>query len=206
MPVMTGMAIQSSAKARGVGGMALLPEKLGRAQEQPGSHLPADDVAPLIDEQRQIAIALHPVAVGVPDDRFGSGPHDQLFFEFGLRIHLKTFAGNDLEAIVRDDGALLGEALRHFLFLGEERFGNEEGKVGVDVAGVLEHAIEGPLHFLPDGEAVRLDDHAAAHVGVLGQAGVLDDVEIPLRIILVAGSDLFRHERFPCSEAMCSLP
>ena len=47
---------------RGVGGVAFLPEELGRAQEQPGAHLPAHDVAPLVDEQRQIAIALNPVA------------------------------------------------------------------------------------------------------------------------------------------------
>ena len=84
--------------------------------------------------------------------------------------------------------------------LARNDLGMKSGKVGVDVAGVLEHAIEGPLHLLPDGVAVRLDDHAAAHVGVLRQAGVLDDVEIPLGIILVAGSDLFRHERVPCSE------
>ena len=86
-------------------------------------------------------------------------------------IDLNALAGDGLEPVVRDDGAFLGEALGHLLFLGEERLGNEQRKVGVDVAGVLEHAIEGALHLLPDGVAVRLDDHAAAHVGVLRQAG-----------------------------------
>ena len=38
---------------RGVGGVAFLPEEFGRAQEEPRPHLPADDVAPLVDEQRQ---------------------------------------------------------------------------------------------------------------------------------------------------------
>ena len=185
----------------GMGGVAFLPEKLGRAQKEPRTHLPANDVAPLIDQQRQIAIALDPVPVRVPDDRFGSGPHDQLFLELGLRIDLQALAGNGLEAIVRDDGTLLGKPLGHFLFLGQERLGNEEGEIGVDVPGILEHAVEGPLHLLPDGKPMRLDDHAAAHVGVLGQAGMLDDIEIPLGIILDPGSHLFRHDRHPIKKA-----
>ncbi len=44
--------------------------------------------------------------------------------------------------MVRDDGALLGEALGHLLFLGQEALGNEQGEVGVDVAGVLEETVE----------------------------------------------------------------
>ena len=105
--------------------------------------------------------------------------------------------GIGLEPIVGDDGAFLGEALGHLLFLGQERLGDEQREVGVDVAGVLEHAVEGPLHLLPDGVAVRLDDHAAAHVGVLGQAGALDDVEIPLGVILGTRGDLLSHIVFP---------
>ncbi len=70
---------------RGVGGVAFLPEELGRAQEQPRAHLPADDVAPLVDEQRQVAVALDPVLVGVPDDRLGRRPDDQLLFELRPR-------------------------------------------------------------------------------------------------------------------------
>ena len=92
-----------------------------------------------------------------------------------------------LEPVVRDDGALLGEALGHLLFLGEEALGDEQREVGVDVAGVLEQAVEGALHLLPDGVAVRLDDHAAADVGVLGQPGLLDDVEVPLGIVGARG-------------------
>ena len=91
---------------------------------------------------------------------------------FGLGIDVQRLARLGLQPVVRDDGALLGEALGHLLFLGEEALGDEQREVGVDVAGVLEHAVEAALHLLPDGVAVRLDDHAAAHVGVLGQPGV----------------------------------
>ena len=87
--------------------------------------------------------------------------------------HRRPCRRDRLEAIVRDDGALLGEALAMLRLLARrKRLGDEEREVGVDVAGVLEHAVEGALHLLPDGVAVRLDDHAAAHVGVLGQAGL----------------------------------
>jgi hypothetical protein len=98
---------------------------------------------------------------------------------------------------VRDDGAFLGEALGHLLFLGEEALGDEQREVGVRVPGVLEHPVEGPLHLLPDGIAVRLDDHAAADVAVLGQPGVLHDIEIPLRIILRPRRDLLGHDESP---------
>src|SRR5262249_25945626 len=52
------------------------------------------------------------------------------------------------------------------------------------------------LHPLPDGVAVRLDDHAAADVGVLGKSGALDDVEIPLRVVVGPFGDLFGHVAF----------
>ena len=96
-----------------------------------------------------------------------------------------------------DDGAFLGESLGHLLFAGQERFGNEEREISVDVAGVLEHAVEGRCMLFPDGVAMRLDDHAAAHVGVLGQAGALHDVEIPLGIILCTRRNLLSHIEFP---------
>jgi hypothetical protein len=82
------------------------------------------------------------------------------------------------------------EALDVFGLLLQEALGDEEGEVGVDVPGVLEHAVEGPLHALPQGVAVGLDDHAAAHVGVLGEPGAVDDVEIPLRVVLGPARDL----------------
>ena len=72
----------------GVRGVAFLPEELGRAQEQPRAHLPADHVGPLVDEQRQVAVALNPFLVGAPDDRLAGGPDDQRLFELARRINL----------------------------------------------------------------------------------------------------------------------
>ena len=65
----------------GVGRVPFLPEKLGRPQKHPRPQLPADDVGPLVDENRQVAIRLHPVGVHGADDRLAGGPHDQRLFQ-----------------------------------------------------------------------------------------------------------------------------
>ena len=72
-------------------------------------------------------------------------------------------------------------------FLLQEAHRNEQREVGVLVPGLLEHRVEPPLHVLPDRVAPRLDDHAAADVGVLGQVGRLDDLLVPLGIVFGAG-------------------
>ena len=91
--------------------------------------------------------------------------------------------------MVRDDGAFLGEAGGVFFLASQIRKRDEKWKVGVDVAGGFEPVIEFALHFLPDGIAVWLDDHATAHGGMFGEIGAFDDIEVPLRIILAARRD-----------------
>jgi hypothetical protein len=91
--------------------------------------------------------------------------------------------------VVGDDRALLGEALDVLGLLLEERQRDEQREVRVDVAGVLEHAVEDPLHVLPQRVAPRLDHHAAAHRRVLGQVGGLDDLLVPLGVVVGAGGD-----------------
>src|SRR5262249_39934358 len=100
---------------RGMGSVPFLPEELGRAQEQARAHLPAHHVAPLIDEQRQVAVTLDPVAISIPDDRLGGGADDQLLIEPGLGIDLDA-AIDRAESMVRDHRAFLGEAFGHRLF------------------------------------------------------------------------------------------
>ncbi len=87
---------------------------------------------------------------------------------------------------MRDHGAFLGEPRGVLLFLGQERQGDEQREIGVDVAGGLEPVVEFALHLFPDGVAVGFDDHAAAHRRMLGEVGAFDDVEVPLRVILRA--------------------
>src|SRR6185437_2709462 len=88
----------------------------------------------------------------------------------------------------------------------EEALGDEEREVGVDVAGLLDAAVQVGLDRLPYGVAVGADDHAALHGAVVGHLGLQDHVEIPLREVLAAGRDLlqgalFLHDQRPSSGA-----
>ena len=67
---------------RGVGGVAFLPEKFERAQEELGAQLPAHHAVPLVDQHGQIAVGLNPLGVGVADDGFRRRPDDQRLFQF----------------------------------------------------------------------------------------------------------------------------
>lgn len=175
-----------------VGGVAFLPEELGGAEEEAGAHFPAHDVAPLVDQDGEVAVALDPLGVHVADDGFGGGADDEGFFEGTAGAEAFT-GGVFFELGVGDDGALHGEAFDVLGFLGEEGLGNEEGEVGVDVAGVFEAAVEVALDAFPDGEAIGLDDHATADGGVVGELGGFDDVEVPLGVVCGAGFDVFGH-------------
>ena len=171
---------------RGMGRVALLPEELGRAQEKARAHLPAHHVGPLVAEDRQVAVRLDPVLIGVPDDRLRGGAYDQLLFELGIGIDHDPFAlGVVFQTVVRHHGALFGEALDVVGFLGEERLGYEKREVGVLVPRLLEHRVQRVVHLLPDGVAVGFDDHAAAYGRVLGQPRLYDQVVVPLRVVVV---------------------
>src|SRR5215212_6648059 len=67
---------------RRVNGVALLPEELRGPEERAGDLLPAQDVAPLVYEDGQVAVTLHPILVEVADDALGSGTDREPFFQF----------------------------------------------------------------------------------------------------------------------------
>jgi len=73
----------------------------------------------------------------------------------------------------------------------DEALRDEEREVGILVPGGLDHPVQGGDDLLPDGVPVRADDHTAAHGRVIGEFGDLDDVLVPAREILRAGSDAF---------------
>ena len=162
----------------GVRGVPLLPEELGGAQEEPRAHLPAHDVGPLVDQQRQVAIGADPLAVHVPDDGLRGRANDQRLVQL-------------LAAAVRHDRQLRREALDVLGFLLQEAERDEQREVGVDVTGLLEAPVERRLDILPEGVAVGPDDHAALDRGVVGQLGFLNDIGIPARVILAARGDAF---------------
>ncbi len=90
--------------------------------------------------------------------------------------------------------ATCGAKPSHVLgLLHQQAFRDEQRKVGVDVAGGLEPAIEPLLHQLPDRVAVRADDHAALHGRIVGQLGAADDVDVPAPEVLGLRGDFGRE-------------
>ena len=81
---------------------------------------------------------------------------------------------------VRHDGQLGGEAFDVLGFLLDEALGDEQGEVCVDVAGLLEEAVEPRLDVLPESVAAGPDHHAALHRRVVGELCIDDDVDVPL--------------------------
>ena len=169
----------------GVRGVPLLPEKFRGAQEEARAHLPAHDVGPLVDEQRQVAIALDPALERVADNRLRRRPHDERLLQlgFGIDDELAAFV---LQAVVRDDRHLLGEAFDVLSLLGDEAHRDEEWEVAVVVARFLDAGIELRLNALPNAPAPRLDYHAAAHRARLGHVAVAHGGLVPLGEVLLA--------------------
>ncbi len=77
----------------GVGRMTFLPQELHRSQKQPRPHLPANHVGPLVDQNREVAPRLDPLAVGIPDDGFTRRAHDEVFFQPGVGVRYQATAG-----------------------------------------------------------------------------------------------------------------
>ena len=167
-----------------VHGVAFLPEEFRCAQKQARPHFPADDVGPLIDQDWQVAIGLHPFRVAGADDCFGSWPNHQRFGQWTGRLHFSI--GVHLQSCVGDDRAFLGEAFDVFRFLREITQRNEKREISVAMAGRAKHGVELTLHVFPNPVTPRSNHHATAHVRGLGQLRRADDLLIPFGKILVA--------------------
>ena len=161
---------------RGVSGVALLPQELAGAQEDAGPLLPADHVAPLVEQHRQVAVALDPLGHELAEDRLGRGPHHH-------RVLQLVTPG------VGDDRQLGTETLDVVGLAGEVFLGDEQREVGVLGTGGLEAAIHLGLHVLPDRIGVGADYHRASHRTVLGQLGPTDDVLVPAGEIVGLGGE-----------------
>ena len=166
--------------ARGMGGVAFLPQELAGTQEEAGAHLPAHHVAPLVAEHGQVAPRMNPLAVSVPNRRFARGADYQFFLELcGGVNHHAVALGVGFEAIVRHHGALLGKAFHVFGFFREKTFRDEQREINVLHTSLLETRIKRLLDLFPNGIAVRFYHHAAAHVCLLGKVGFHNKFVIP---------------------------
>jgi hypothetical protein len=156
----------------GVRGVPLLPEELGGAQEHPRAQLPAHDVGPLVEQQRQIAVRADPLGHHLADDGLGRGPHDERFLEL-------------LAAGVGDHGELGCEALEVLGLAGQVALGDEQREVGVLVAGLFDATVELRLQQLPDAVPVGTDDHGALGWAPVDQLSLDDHLVVPGGEVLI---------------------
>ncbi len=154
----------------------LLPEEFARAQERTGPLLPADDGAPLIDENGQIAVTLHPLGEDRADDGLRRGPDGEALFQLPGAAH-------------RHPCDLGREPLDVLRLLGEHRLGDEQGKVGILDARLLETVVQLALHVLPQAVAVGLEDAAPRDGRVVHHPRAFDDIHEPLIELVVIDID-----------------
>src|SRR5580700_6597726 len=131
-------------------GVTLLPKELHGAQERPRGLLPAHDVRPLVDQNRQVPIGFDPLRVHRSDHRLRGRSNRQT-----LR---QLFA-----AALRHPGDLRRKSLDVLGLPYQQTFGNEQWKVRILVARGLESRIELSLQVLPEPEPVRTKNDAAAN-------------------------------------------
>ena len=106
--------------AGSVSGVAFLPQELGGAEKEAGTHFPTHYIGPLVAQDGQVAIGIDPVLIGTPDDGFGSRTDDEFFFQTGGRVHRYTRAiGGILQAIVGYHSTFLGKTFNVFGFAAE---------------------------------------------------------------------------------------
>ena len=82
-----------------------------------------------------------------------------------------------------DDGTFFGKAfnmVRLFLQIAER---DEQGEIGILVAGLLDHAVQYLLNVLPKTVSPWFDDHTTPHGRALGQICRLYNLLIPFGIV-----------------------
>ncbi len=151
---------------RRVRGVAFLPEELGGAEEEPRPELPPHDVGPLVEEERQVAVALQPLRHVLADDRLTRGSHDD-----GL---VELLAARD-----GDDGEFRTEPLDVLGLALEVRLGDEEREVRVLGSARLDAGVDLGLQPLPEAVPVRADDHRPADGAILGKLRLVQDILVP---------------------------
>mmetsp|Transcript_36259 Transcript_36259/g.91114 ORF Transcript_36259/g.91114 Transcript_36259/m.91114 type:complete len:471 (+) Transcript_36259:51-1463(+) len=124
----------------GKGGVPLLPQKLAAADEGRGVlELPAHDVGPLVQLERQVAVAADPLRVVGVHHRLRGGADGQRHVQ--LRLPRP-----------RHPRHLRGEALHVILLLCQRRLRHKQREVAVLHAHALDARVEPVLDGVPDGE------------------------------------------------------
>ena len=161
--------------------MALLPQKFGRAQKQARAHFPPYNVCPLVYQNGQVSIRLHPSRIHLADNGFGSGAHNQRLFQRRGWNELAVF---HFKFGMCYNGAFLCKALYVFGFFLQKAYGNKQGEIRVFVPRVFKGFVESLLHIFPKGVAVGLNYHTASYGASFRQLRGLYNLLVPFGIVL----------------------
>ena len=161
-------------------GVTLLPEKFTAAQEGAGSLFPANDVAPLIIELRQIAPRMDYILIVIAEQRLGG------------RAHAHTLLQLVIPSVCHPCD-LRSKALYMLLLLIKKRLGNKERHVNILMSCRLKARIKNLLNILPDSVSVGTIDHAALNACISDEIRLCANVGIPLCEIIAHGCYLLNE-------------
>ena len=136
--------------------MTFLPVKLSCTQEETRAHFPANDICPLVHQNRQVAIGLYPLRVHRANNGFGGWAQNIRFLKFRT-----TRVGHHRQ--------LWRETFNMLSFFGHVGFGNQHRESSIHMTGFLEAFIQGCLNILPQCPAIRSHNHTAPHRRVISQ-------------------------------------
>src|SRR6266496_3070792 len=149
-----------------MGSVTFLPQEFGGTQEQRRTFLPAHHIIPLIDQDRQITIALDPFRIAMTNDRLAGRTNSKRLFEFlaATTRHPCDFGGETLD--------VLGFAL-------QETAWDKQWEVSIDNVSLFKTPVQVLLDVFPDGIAVRTNNHAATYGRVIGQFSLAYYLVVP---------------------------
>ena len=143
--------------------MSLLPKELGSPQKKSGSLFPTHHVSPLVDQNREISVAIDPLRIHVSNHCFGSWTNDQWLFQLFTPAygHHRT---------------LWAESLNMLSFSVQELLWNQQWEVGIYMSRFFEHSVQPSLHRFPDRKSARANDHASLDRSVISQLSCFDNI------------------------------
>ena len=164
--------------------MTLFPKKFCGAEEKSSSKLPTYNIAPLVDLDGEVAVGLHPFGIHRADDGLTRRTHNQGLFERACWLQAALRTG--LKTVVSHHRALFRKPFDMLRLFFQKAHGNEKRKISIPMSCFLELAVQGALHIFPKRVAPRLNHHAATYRRNLSEIRCLDDLLIPLWIIIAS--------------------
>mmetsp|Transcript_1325 Transcript_1325/g.2115 ORF Transcript_1325/g.2115 Transcript_1325/m.2115 type:complete len:201 (+) Transcript_1325:854-1456(+) len=136
----------------GMGGMSLLPQKLGCTQKGTCAHLPPHDIRPLIHLEGQVTMTHNPLFEHVPNHCFRCRSDNQWVFQLGFRIGNESLLATWIssQSMMSHHRTLLGKSINMLGLLFQKALWNQQGEVGIFSTMFFDACIEIVLNTVPE--------------------------------------------------------